>query len=141
MKLGVVGGIAALAGAALAGCGGGIPQCNEDSVKDAVIEAFKQREREHIELRLSEDAKLGDDCTADADVANEYLNQEFQLVAVRTQGTKEGTRHCSAEVHGRKMTFHNFCEQNPATLTDDVRLIERKSYGVFVDDDGYAHVR
>ena len=145
MKLGVVGGIAVLAGIVLVGCGAGIPQCNEDGVKDAVIEAFKQRERERIEQSLSFESERATafdfDCSASVHVAKEYLDQEFRLVAVRTQEMKEGTRHCLAEVHGRKITFHNFCEDRPATLTDEVRSIERRDYVVFVDDDGYAHVR
>ena len=131
----------------LAGCNdlafvGIPPQCNEDWVKEAAIEAFKENEREEIEGRLSMDKRLDHDCPADQHAASEYLDQEFRLVAVRAADLEDGTRSCQAEIHGRKLTIHNFCERNPATLTDEVQLIARDgSYIIFFDDDGNAHVR
>ena len=133
-----------LAGALLTGCGSSVPQCGDEWVREAAFAKFKQSEREWIESRLAHDEALRDGkCFADRSVADNYLNQDFWMVGVRTTDTDwmAKTRSCLAEVYGRKLRFYNFCDVDPATLTEKVRHVESISYIIIVDDEGTPHVR
>ena len=116
---------AVLAGAVLTGCGGAAPKCNDDWVKETVIDLAKDGH--------TNTAKIG----FGPEVADAFANQEFQLIAVRTTALAEdvGTSTCEAEFHGRKMKVVT------GELKDQVEFISNVSYEAYLTDDGDHYVR
>ena len=139
---------AIFAGMVLTGCGGvSVPECADDWVKEAALAMFKKGERDSLIGGL-ESAGRRRDCSADLAVVEEYLDQEFRLVAARTRNLyrEARTRRCIADVHGRLLMVGTrnsspLCGRKPATLTNEVRVVGVFRYQIFLDDEGNAHVR
>ena len=152
---------AIFAGVVLTGCGGvSVPECADDWVKEAALAMFKAEEsdswigrlEEAGRRRISADGILTTetvDCSADLAVVEDYLDQEFRLVAARTLrlNREARTRQCIVEVHGRLLMVgirnsSPLCGRKPATLTNEVRVVDGAfRYHIFLDDEGDAHVR
>ena len=133
----------------LAGCGGGsligsVPECTDETIKEAAIDW----------LRMSGEAQsfvhTHPRRRQNPEVWNDYYNQEFRLVLVRTLGAKKGdkpwdaARRCVAELHGRRMDaiYGQKGEGRQGwTLRDEVQRLEDLEYLIFLDDDGNAHIR
>ena len=128
-----------------------MPQCGDDWVKEAALAKFKKEERERVERHIAHERRLmrakrqtmEDKCPTDESVANEYLNQEFLMVGVRTTESDwmSETRSCLAEIYGRRLYFYNFCEVDPAILTEKIWHIDATHYRIVIDDEGNPHLR
>lgn len=107
------------------GCGGAAPKCNDDGVKETVVDLAKEGHINAAKIAFS------------SEVADAFANQEFQLIAVRTTALAEdvGTSTCEAQLHGRKMTV------GTGELKDQIEFINNVSYETYLTDDGEPYVR